>query len=235
MFNHFCAGQNIRGFVMGNTSSSVLKRLQPLFCKRFDNDTRGTLLSDIYALDETDHVQLTNSSHRATLTPMVYRLLAAKLQQMGRPWASSAWRAAIKERVLPQNSITVRGIKYSVADTATGDSQVVFGNYPLGDWSAGRIDSIFAWPKANRASKLEDAQEERTIFLLMRVFKPLPPDEAGQDWYRLYADGGRLFQAEYEADFSLIQASEIVAHFAGTMHLGEDGAPRRLHVLPLDR
>ncbi len=232
MFKHFCAGQNIKALVLGNTSSSIIKRLQPLFCKRFDNDSRGTLLSDIYALDKTDHIQLTNSSHKATLTSEVYGLLAAKLQQMGPSWASSAWRATLKEPVLTQTSITVRGIKYSVANTAIGDSQVVFGNYPLGDWSAGRIDAIFSWPlKAHRA----DAEEEQTIFLLLRVFKPLPPDEAGQDRYRFYADGGRLFQAEYEEGFSLIQVHEIVAHFAGTAHLGEDGVPHRLHVLPLDR
>lgn len=231
MFNHFCAGQNIKALVLGNTSSPVLKRLQPVFCKRFDNDSRGTLLSDIYALDTADHIHLTNSSHKTTLAPEIYGLLMAKLRQMGPSWASSAWRATLKEPVLTQTSITARSIKYSVANTAIGDSQVVFGNYPRGDWSAGRIDAIFAWPKAHRA----DAEEDQTIFLLLRIFKPLPPDEAGQDFYRFYTDGGRLFQAEYEAGFSLIQVHEIVAHFAGTAHLGEDGVPHRLHVLPLDR
>ncbi len=230
MFTRFCAGQNIRSLILGKIPSPIIQRFQPIFKKVFNGDSRGTLLSDIFALEDTDQIQFSNLTRKTSLDVATCKLLEVKLQQMGLSWAPSALRAARSESVLVQTNITAR-VKYSVDTTAYGDSQVVFGDYPSGNWFAGRISMMFAWPKSSQTS----TDQERTAFLLLRALKPLTEAEASQDWYRTYPDGGRLFSAEYEADSVLIHIEEVIAHFAGTVHPSGDGTPRWLHVLPLDR
>ena len=67
--------------------------------------------------------------------------------------------------------------------------------------------------------------------------KPLTEQDASDDCYRNYTDGGRLFSQEYQENPVLICAEDIATHFAGTtyMHMKDGESHHWLHVLPLDR
>lgn len=229
MLRNFCAGQNTRALMLGEKSSPVLERLQPAFQKVFENDVRGTLLSDIWAADPDDTTpQYDNTSHKTPLDGPTYELFEAKLNDLRWP----PLQARLSAEVFSQRSIRRRQARFSVSSVSLGDSQVVFGDYPDGDWSAGRIEDMFVWPKGGRRDR---ENRELAAFCLVKTFKPLSEDDAVQDPYRVFGPtGGRLF---YEGGYqtTVLHIDEIKCHFAGIARKPQYIQAGCLHVLPLDR
>jgi len=123
------------------------------------------------------------------------------------------------------NKFTQRSAIFSPLSFSVWDSHVVFGR---GDWSAGKIQQIFAYP-SELPSKLE-------AYFVIQRFKELSDQEALRDPYRKYPlVGGRLYHLELEDKIEVVPSQEIIAHFAHTLHNEEDFGFPCFHALPLDK
>lgn len=123
------------------------------------------------------------------------------------------------------NKFTQCGAIFSPSSFSVRDSRVVISK---GDWYAGRIKQIFAYPSGS-SSKLD------TYFVIQR-FKELSDQEALQDPYRNYPlVGGRLYHLNLEDKIEVVPSQEITAHFAHTLHDEKEFGFPCFHALPLDK
>ncbi len=169
MFERFCAGQSIRSRMTGNAMHKSMKPLQDLFRRFFGGDTRGTLMNDMWAF-EKDLVDYSNHTDFTRLPDTIYDLLKQRLHRD----REISLTAILHTPVLVQRTVTCRGIKFSRFTTSLGDSQVIFGQYPSGDWSAGTISDIFMWPDTSGS---ETGETVLTPFFVVERFASLSQEE----------------------------------------------------------
>lgn len=233
MFERFCAAQNIKAVMVGNVVPDALESLQKLFARVFmNNDSRGTLLNDIWAADVNEVIQYRNHSQSSFLKDDILRLVQECLYRFHRNFGGvgDPGRPLLHNRALMQTTINCRGMNFSSEATSVGDSQVIFGDYPSGAWFAGKISQIFLLEGS------AGVQVNQVPFFLVRVFQNLSTEDTSVDHYRPYTGvGGQLFYAEYQADPIVLHFDEIVAHFACTAYRSDLIDRPCIHVLPLDR
>lgn len=221
MFKTFTAGQRLRADIVKDqsTRSDVQGRIHANFVKTFDGDNRGTLLNDIWALasNHLEPLAPDSKASRSLLPAKLYALLQQRLPDVS---------TNIPPSVLIQQTISLKGVTFSAFENSPGNSNVVYGLLPNGQWSAGRIIGIFFLSHPNDS------------FLACCVVEPLralADTDARLDPYRGYRSdvAGKLFYAALEEPI-VILATDIVCHFAGTPYRTTSGVDLA-HVLPLNR
>ncbi|KAI0069601.1 hypothetical protein K474DRAFT_1610234 [Panus rudis PR-1116 ss-1] len=214
ILQRFCMGQNIRALAGSADLQSELAPLFAAFQNVWQSDNRGTLLSDLLAAEAADGAQFTASnSTPSALKPEHVALFA----QQGKP--------LLAHRVLYQSSVTRSGVTYGILSSSEGNSHVVYGKYPYGNWGCGTIQAIFK----------SQHQEDQKMFFVVEPFIPLSSKDEGGDPYRKYPYAGRLFY-DVPGKHILLKSDHIVCHFA-CMHMGVAFGldTESIHVLPLYR
>lgn len=229
MFSRFCSGANIRAMMKNSPlPDDIGELLGPIFCRVFDGDSRGTMLNDALAgitPDAIDDTAYANSKRFMKLSERTHRMLEERLHKEQHSHLPP--KRILREPVLFQQSVTHLARRYSTFRTSLGDSRVIYGDFPHGDWAAGRITHIFVWSQSGR---------EDTVYLVIEPLSPLRSIDIKFDRYRTYPlAGGKLFYNRFTPETALITLDEVVAHFAGTTYYVGDLPHECIHVLPLDR
>lgn len=222
MFKTFIAGQRLRAGIVDARwfGSDIHAKIRSKFIDAFANDRRGTLLNDIWALDAQPALAPDTRSTKVALSSEVHALLVRRLY-------ATAASSHPRQTVFAQPSITLKGATFSAFSNSPGNSNVVYGSFADGRWSAGRISAIFFKTNAGGG------------FIACLVVEPLcvlTDVEAPYDPYRGYRSDltGKLFHAAFEKPIVLL-AEDIICHFASTpLHIGRLGV-EVIHALPLDR
>lgn len=227
MFKDFCIGQNLRVIMLNRVLPNELKKLRPLFQRVFSNERRGTLYSDIWAANADHSIQYTHHRKQTRLPPALSDKLDRKLIEMG---------LSTGPRVVNlcdfQKSIIFDGVTYSTTSTKmVGNSQIIFGQYPDGCWSAGRISEIFMWSQ----NAVADTPDTMVPFFLVNVLKSLSANDSLVDYFHRYPVAGRLYYQEYGDESVMLSVEDIVCHFAGIPYHTDELTSRCIHVLPLYR
>lgn len=222
MFKTFIAGQRIRAGIVDAAwfGKDIHAKIRTKFIEVFASDRRGTLLSDIWALDDQPALVPDSRSTKETLSKEIYTLLTQRLH-------GSAAPSRPRLEVLTQPSITLKGVTFSSFSHSPGDSNVVYKSPAEDRWSAGRISAVF----------FSHISEHRTIpCMVVEPLRHLTDVEVPYDPYRGYDSNltGRLFHASFEKPVVLL-AEDIICHFASTpLHIGKLEI-NVIHALPLDR
>ncbi|KAJ3553429.1 hypothetical protein NM688_g3618 [Phlebia brevispora] len=237
MLRRFCVAQNIRALMTTNVIpaaveprevvKNALEQLEQKFSNIFQgNDNRGTLLNDMWAAEKDASIQFANTTVRTRLSGATYELLQQQLSH-----EVKRARVILREPVLKQHTVILRGVKFSTMGTSLGDSQVIFRSASNGQTSAGRICEIFLWEE-----KLKDGSTTMKPFLLVKPLQSLMEVDALQDMFRNYPwIGGSLFYEAFESQPVLLRVEDIISHFAATPYMSDFIRHACIHVLPLDR
>lgn len=219
MFNHFIAGQRIRAGISDRTSQDkgIPKKLREVFIKVFNNDSRGTLLNDMWSFHEESQYTLPKSATKSFLIADIYHLLQDRLPTPVFPCP-----------VFVRPNFIHKGVTFSTYMDSPGNSNIIF-SYSTG-WSAGRIIAIFLWPSGS---------ENESALMPCCVVEPmhqLTDVDASSDPYRAFPDmlAGRLFYSSYGSPIILL-VDDIICHFADTRFRSGNSEVAITHVLPLDR
>ena len=146
------------------------------------------------------------------------------LQCLGDHWVSGTDATARQ-----YNKFTQRGAIFTPSSFSVRDSNVVICKGD-GQWYAGRIKQIFAYP-----SGLLLPSKPEAYFVIQR-FKELSDQEALRDPYRNYPlVGGRLYRLDLEDKIEVVPSQDITAHFAHTPHDEKEFGFPCFHALPLDK
>ncbi len=229
MFERFCAGQNIRALMAGNSIPPAASRLQDDFQKIFAGDTRGSLLNDMWTFEADDPLTYTNKTRLTRLDASSHRLLQKRLCMDG--LLDPEDNGPLQDPVLEQRSIKQRGVTLSTAAASIGNSSIVFGDYPSGIWHAGTILNIFLWN-----SEPAGSPENYIPFFLVRVYEPLKEKDRKHDHYRQFPKvAGQLFYRNISQDPVLLRMEDIQCHCALTPFQSDTITQACVHILPLDR
>ena len=211
----------------GTLPEPVMRTLAPAFQQFFEEGGRGTLLNDMLAFHE-QKVAIQNTTRFTRLKRDMEDRLRARLRHDGLIGAEPS--SVLGEEVLLQPSITRRGVRFCPNSTSVGDSQVVFGDFPNGQWAAGNIKEIVVWPH-----RIADQVEFRA-FVIVEALLPLSPEHAAYDTYRAFRSVAGMLYYKRTTEI-LIALDDIVCHYASTPRpAGQFPIPYDcVHVLPLDR
>ncbi|KAH9941081.1 hypothetical protein B0H21DRAFT_710687 [Amylocystis lapponica] len=236
LLTRFCCRQNIRALFASASLPAPLHPIVASFFDTFQSDIRGTLLSDMLALQEPysidapaeeevrakDHVTL----HNDILRPLESWIQLHDGYRVG--------NTSTNPFAVPLKTLEDQGIVYKEGRSSPGDSQVIF---KLGDkdaWRAGRIRQIFKHTRAHQGSRRSIAQ----TFLAVDEYLPLSAEHAVLDPFRKFpVAGGRLFYNKYEPLPVILTAEDVVCQFAFIRRSfpGIQESVDFAHVLPLDK
>jgi hypothetical protein len=228
--------QDVRVLMQSSNLPPILNDLQLAFSKALDGDTRGTFWNDLWAFDPSPETPDKHSS-----SPML-----AKSKQVPLPtWidegiTSGALRGIATKPAkrcppvcLSQESLTFRGMQFSIAANSLGNSYVVFKRKMESDsadnhWSAGSIQMIF---------HLQIEEETHGPFFTIKPYLPLNAADAQFDPYRKFFFAAGQLVYEECGDLVVCILDEVLCHFAHTPYTGRSQEISKpcIHVLPLDR
>ena len=225
MFEQFCAGQRIRTLIREPGLPESLSRLQAAFSQTFDHDGRGSLLNDILASDTDAPFEYLNKTTPSFLDDDIYDLI-----RQCRASSPEERHLVLRQPVLLQTKLSRQGVTFSPYTTSIGNSYIIYGNYHDGNWSAGRISSVFILA----AGRGPSGTLLQLPYLVVEPFKRLSPSEKWHNPYQLFSAAGKLFRHDFDAPI-LLQATDAICHFAGTPLALNSSGDMFIHVLPLDR
>lgn len=206
----------------------ILSDIQLAFAKAFDGDFRGTFWNDLWASDPSPDkdrtVTMLAKSKEVPLPAMIYKKIKSGTLR-------GITITHCPQVCLSQESLTFRGMQFSVATNSLGNSYVVFKRKLEIDnadkyWSAGSIQMIF---------HLEIEKKIHGPFLAIKPYLPLSMVDAQFDPYRkfLFAAGQLVYEECGEPVVCMLD--EVLCHFAHTPYTSHEIPKQCVHVLPLDR
>lgn len=226
MFEHFVAGQRIRARIADRAipPTETDRLVRDTFTRVFQNENRGTLMNDLWSFDDKPPNTPDKSASKQVL---LYDIYALAKERIGNNPPGARFP---DEPVLIQPNLRYKGVTFSTYIDSPGNSNVVFGDYPGGAWSAGRISTIFFWP-----SKSPGTAITHIPLCVVEPLHALTEADARNDPYRLFRGDivGRLFYASFSSSV-VLRFEDISCHFASTSFCSI-GDIRLVHVLPLDR
>lgn len=215
----FCMAQNIRALIVESIPDSM-DDIKDAFIDVFEDDKRGSLMNDILACDDAI-ISYTNTTTFSFLDDATYDMLKAlpNVAEVG------------SRRALLQQSITFRGLRYSVHGHSKGDSYIVHGDL-AGVWYPARIEKIIV-----QTSTYTGACED-TVAIVVENFRSLENHDAIHDPFRSFACSdvtGQLFYRKTSPPL-LLDVRNIICHHAHTVIEDLHPLPNSyIHALPLDR
>lgn len=220
-----CRTQRLKALV--STCDVMGHRLKP-FVDRLGDYLNPTIKGTVFEHLGTVGVQDISQGEECWLDKDVLRCLGDLLVHKGNisdAGCVSGGRIQPHAKATQFNKFIQRGAIFSPSSFSVRDSHVVVCK---GDWYAGKIKQIFAYPP-RPPSKLE-------AYFVIQRFKVLSDEEALRDPYRNYPlVGGRLYHLELEDKIEVVPSQEIAAHFAHTLHDEKDFGFPCFHALPLDK
>lgn len=228
MFEHFVAQQRIRACIVDKAmpATDAHAKLRDIFVQVFQSDSRGTLLNDIWSLDDgPGAVKPHSAAKKQLLVGDAYDLLYQRLHGL------RSHKAILRQPVYVQSSLAYRGVTFSNYKVSSGDSNIIYGDYLSNKWSAGRIISIFFWPRKDTHGKADFIP-----CCIVEPYSPLTDSDAASDPYRQYRSdvAGKLFLSEFDPPVVLLM-DDVVCHAACTAYRSSGTSIPITHVLPLDR
>jgi hypothetical protein len=203
----------------------VLRDLKDAFSKALDGDARGTFWNDLWAFTASrESISMPINSKEMSLPIWIHEKL--KNGSMGGIGEQPEHHPSV---CLTQESLTLRGMQFSVATNSLGNSYVAFKlkNESGKPWSAGSIQLIFYLPIA---------ETMHGPFFVIKPYLPLSKVDAQFDPYRkfLFAAGKLVY--EDCGDLLVCTLDEVWCHFAHTPYKSPENISKPcIHVLPLDR
>ena len=216
-----CTTQRLKGLV--STCDMMGHQLKPFVDQlgEYLNPTiKGTVFEHLMVVDVQDMSQgeecWLEKDVLQCLSDLPHRAEVARRGQHG---------DGLYAKARQYNKFTQRGAIFSLSSFSVRDSHVVIRR---GNWYAGRIKQIFAYP-SEQPLKLE-------AYFVIQRFKELSDQEALRDPYRNYPSvGGRLYHLDLDDKIEVVPSQEIIAHFAHTLHNEKDFGFPCFHALPLDK
>ncbi len=221
LLTRFCMSQDIRILTQTANLPPILSHLQRAFSKALESDSRGTFWNDLWAFAPEEQFTVLSKSKEAPLPVWIREKLTKGL-------LGSIAAKYYPSVCLTLESLTFRGMQFSIATNSLGNSYVVFKRKSGNDepWSAGSIQMIFHLPI-----------EETTHgpFFVIKPYLPLNTADAKFDPYRkfLFAAGQLVY--DECGDLWVCTLGEVLCHFAHTPYKSPDIPKQCIHVLPLDR
>jgi hypothetical protein len=221
LLNQFTAAQKLATLITSKLIPSTA--LCDRFIKITEQDKRGFLLNDIWAAENSNAFQYNNNSVHSSLEKEVFDLLKVSFTQ------NSQENVCASSKFYLQDTVTRHGVVYSSSRASSGNSFILFGDYPNGRWYAGQITSMFVWERNIQHSP-------RRCFAVIDCFRDLLPKDCQHDLYCQYSPNiaGRLVYAE-QRERTVVPLEKIICHFAATSYSSDSILQQLLHVLPLDK
>lgn len=229
LFNRFCMSQRLHHLLQEDTIPTRLKTLVEAFDKHFCHGKRGTLLNDIssfcssYGTSKSKNVGSQQDKLQEPFMSLLKNHIEDKLQRKV---------TEIRDRAIFCKSFAIRGVSYHRYKHSFKDCHVIVGDIRK-HWSAYRIEDIFT-----HSSNPNECDTTTTTYFVLRKYKELNQADSASDIYQDFpVVGGRLFYDEFEDKLELIEAANIICHFALTPFSKNDVNTGKdcIHVLPLDR
>ncbi|KAF9231881.1 hypothetical protein BU15DRAFT_67959 [Melanogaster broomeanus] len=231
----FCQAGNLKALLDRERSQlpAILSEMTPLIGSSSASDIRGTLLTDLFALNDSS-VPSTGTSRQ--ISPDTYTLLLNRinLDQSSAHFVphslTSTSSVALNPAGLFLDRITIRGVTFRTDSTSVGDSLALFLDAHQKVMMAGQITSIFAHSQPGPDGKIMIE-----TFLETKVFRDLSTTEQADDPYRRYPLLETFLVHDDFACVKVIKAWDIISHFASCPYtVGRQGHPFRV-VVSLNR
>ena len=221
LLTRFCMSQDIRILMQTANLSPILSQLQLAFSKALESDTRGTFWNDLWAFTPDEQFTALSKSKEAPLPRWIReKLIKGKLGGIATRHCPYA--------CLTLESLTFRGMRFSIATNSLGNSYIVF-NRKSGNndpWSAGSIQMIF---------HLRIDETTHGPFFVIKPYLPLNTDDSRFDPYRKFLLAAGQLVYEECGDLVVCTLEEASCHFAHTPYKCPNITKQCIHVLPLDR
>ncbi|KAI9434615.1 hypothetical protein H4582DRAFT_1818464 [Lactarius indigo] len=223
LLTRFCMSQDIRVLMQSTTLPPILSDLQLAFSKALDGDTRGTFWNDLWAFSPSadESFSVLERSKEVPLPRWIKERLAK----------GALGGIAAKhypQMCFSQDSLTSRGMQFSIAKNSLGNSYVVFKRKAESDksWSAGSIQMIF---------HLQIEEEMHGPFFTIKPYLPLNTLDLKFDPYQIFLFAAGQLVYEECGDEVVCVLDEVLCHFAHTPYSSPEIPKPCVHVLPLDR
>jgi hypothetical protein len=218
----FCMSQEVRILMQSTKLPPIIKDLQRSFSKTLDGDARGTLWNDLWAFTPEVDFSVPVKPKGIPVPTWIHDKLIGGL--LGRISPKSHLSTC-----LTQESLTIRGMQFSIATNSLSNSYVIFKMKSGGNdkpWSAGSIQMIFHIPIEGTT---------HGPFLVVKPYLALSTVDSQFDPYRKFLIAAGQLVYEECGDLSVCALDEVLCHFAHTPYSSPNISKRCIHVLPLDR
>jgi hypothetical protein len=225
MFNHFCMSQKLRLLFHQQQIPQSIHPIISHYYKAFSSDIRGTLLNDNLAFDE-DSANIPVKKNLSILPKEYHSLL--------RQWLLSHDPDVSVTNIPLRASMRAKfqrfGQVFQAVMSSPRDSYIMYKDSTSGTRAAGCIRDIFTHARYRHGSATVDT------FFIVDTYMPLSSVHAEIDPYRQFPIvGGRLFYNSFLPHPTIILASDVMCHFACTVHDVPGIDEKCIHALPFDK
>lgn len=199
---------------------------------RLDAILRGGVQSSAAVLPPPDPTLRLSRLDDATYIALLMKLNA---ESVSTPYVNSAHNPPPSGSLrLPHSAqlylkTFIRGIFYHVAHSSSRDSNILFTLPTFASPCVGCIVNIFSHSRPTSDGTRTE------LFLLVRRYRELTPEDAVHDLFRQFPVAGGRLVYDAEEDRCLIRPCDVVCHVAHTKVEVADIASACRHILPLDR
>ena len=221
LLTRFCMSQDIRILMQTTNLPPILGHLQLAFSKALESYTRGTFWNDLWAFTPEEQFIALSKSKEAPLPRWIREeLKKGNLGGIAARHCPSVY--------LTMESLTFRGMRFSIATNSLGNSYIVFNRKPGNSepWSAGSIQMIF---------HLRIDETTRGPFFVIKPYLPLNMEDSRFDPYRKFLLAAGQLVYEECGDLLVCTLEDVLCHFAHTPYKCPKIPKQCIHVLPLDR